>query len=68
MSTSVVEKIAAIRTKAEIEIHALREQARIEIGEKLNAARASLRELEGQYEALTGRNVRGEKVKRRKAA
>ena len=64
MSTSVIEKIALIKSKADLEIHALREEARIELEEKLSAARAVLRDLQEQYEALTGRNLRGEIVKK----
>ena len=66
MSTSVIEQIALIKSKAELDIHALREEARIELEEKLSAARVVLRELQEQYEELTGKNLRGEIVKRKR--
>ena len=62
MNSPVLNKIASIKAKAEQEIHALREQAASELAQKLAEAKTVLRDLEIQYEELTGKNVRGEKT------
>ena len=62
MNSPVLDKIASIKAKAEQEIHALREQAASELAQKLAEAKTVLRDLEIQYEELTGKTVRGEKV------
>ena len=62
MNSPVLDKIASIKAKAEQEIHALREQAASELAQKLAEAKTVLRDLEIQYEELTGKTVRGEKT------
>ena len=62
MISPVLDKIASIKAKADQEIHALREQAASDLTQKLAEAKTILRDLEIQYEELTGKTVRGEKV------
>ena len=61
MNSPILDKIASIKAKAEQEIYALREQATTELAQKLADAKSVLRDLELQYEELTGKTVRGEK-------
>lgn len=62
MSLSALEKIKAIEQKAKEEISKLRAEAVSELARQLAEAKARVRELEAQYEAVTGKNVRGEAV------
>ena len=62
MNSPILDKIASIKAKADQEIHSLREQAATELAKKLTEAKVVLRDLEIQYEELTGKTVRGDNV------
>ena len=64
MNISVLDKIAAIKAKADQEIQSLRQQAVNELAQKLAEAKIVVRDLELQYEEITGKTVRGEKTAR----
>ncbi|HEY5814643.1 MAG TPA: hypothetical protein VIT23_18560 [Terrimicrobiaceae bacterium] len=65
MATTALEKIKAIREKAEKEVEAIKSEAVSELSKRIGEAREHLRGLEAEYTELTGRNVRGERVGRR---
>ena len=66
MATSALEKIKAIREKAEKEVEAIKAEAVSELSKRIGEAREHLRSLEAEYAQLTGKNVRGERVLRGK--
>ncbi len=66
MSASALEKIKAIEEEAAKKIEALKQEAKTEIAKKLSEAKSAVAELERQYEALTGKTVKGEAVPRRR--
>jgi uncharacterized protein (DUF2384 family) len=64
MSSSALEKIAAIQERATKEIEALKAEAISDIAKKLSDAKAVVAELEYQYSELTGKTLKGERAKR----
>lgn len=62
MSLTALEKIKAIEDKAKEEIAKLRSEAVSDLARQLAEAKARVRELETQYEAITGKTVRGDTV------
>src|SRR5262245_44937306 len=68
MATSALDRIKAIRDKADKEIEAIKDEARSELSKRIGEAREHLRSLEAEYAELIGRNVRGERVGRRGTA
>ncbi len=68
MGISALDKIQEIQAKAEREIQELRQQAVSEIVRRLADAKSLVQELEAQYTALTGKNLKGEAVTGNKRA
>ena len=66
MLASALEKIQAIQDRAHKEIEALKAEALSDIVKKLSEAKSVVADLERQYENLTGKTVRGEKVARKR--
>jgi hypothetical protein len=64
MAISALEKIKAIREKAEKEVEAIKADAVSELAKRIGEAGEHLRSLEAEYAELTGKNVRGAKVKK----
>jgi hypothetical protein len=62
MATSALERIKAIREKAEKEVEAIKAEAVSELSKRIGEAREHLRSLEAEYTELTGKTVRGERV------
>jgi hypothetical protein len=67
MAISALEKIKAIREKAEKEVEAIKAEAVSEVVKRISEAKEVLRSLEAEYTELTGKTVRGERVSRGKA-
>jgi hypothetical protein len=68
MAITALEKIKAIQEKAQKEIDAIKDEARSELSKRIGEAREHLRSLEAEYAELTGRSVRGERVKKASAS
>jgi hypothetical protein len=68
MATSALERIKAIREKAQKEVEAIKAEAVSELSKRIGEAREHLRSLEAEYAELTGKNVRGERVSRKSGA
>ena len=66
MSASALEKIQAIQDRANKEIESLKAEALSDVVKKLSEAKTAVADLERQYEELTGKTVRGEKVARKR--
>ena len=64
MAISALDKIRAIREKAEKEIEAIKDEARSELSKRIGEAREHLKSLEAEYAELIGRNVRGDRVRK----
>jgi len=62
MVSTALEKIAAIQEDAKQKIEALRSEAVSDIAKRLSVAKDLVRELQGQYESITGKTTRGERV------
>lgn len=62
MSTSALEKIAAIEAEAKNKIEALKQEAISEVVRKIAALKSELAALETEYSSLTGKTLKGEKV------
>lgn len=62
MATTALEKIQAIQAKAEEEIAKLKAEAVSELAKKISEAKAVLSALEYEYEALTGKTLKGDKA------
>ncbi len=62
MALTAIEKIQEIQAKADQEIRELKQQAISEVVRRLSEAKELVRELESQYTALTGKDLRGETV------
>jgi hypothetical protein len=61
---SALERIKAIREKAEKEVEAIKAEAVSELSKKRSQLREELAALDRQYEELTGKTVRGDRVKK----
>jgi sigma54-dependent transcription regulator len=68
MAISALEKIKAIREKAEKEVEAIKADAVSELAKRIGEAREHLRSLEAEYTELTGKTVRGERASRKASA
>ena len=66
MLSSALEIIQAIQDRANKEIESLKAEALSDVVKKLSAAKSAVADLERQYEELTGKTVRGEKVARKR--
>jgi vacuolar-type H+-ATPase subunit H len=64
MANTALDRIKQIEEKAKAEIEALKSEAISDVAHRLNAAKKLVADLEREYEALTGKTVRGEKVTR----
>lgn len=62
MSTTALEKIAAIEAEAKSKIEALKQEAISEIVRKIATVKSELASLEAEYSSLTGKTLKGEKV------
>ena len=65
MATSALERIKAIREKAEKEVEAIKAEAVSKLSKRIGEAREHFKELEVEYAELTGKTVRGERISRK---
>jgi hypothetical protein len=64
MATTAFEKIQAIKEEAEKKIEALKAEAISEIAKRRSVLLEQLKAVDEEYEQLTGKSVRGERVRK----